>query len=75
MTVLRDVRERARDVEGIVKQWFAFVKPNFEKVYSIRVSPDVNRKLILMIVRRAPEKSGEPDRPERYREPCGIGYV
>lgn len=31
-TVLRDVKERGRDVEGCVKQWFAFVKPNFEKV-------------------------------------------
>ncbi|RBQ93443.1 hypothetical protein VDGD_20353 [Verticillium dahliae] len=30
--VLRDVRERDRDVEGIMKQWFGFVKPNFEKV-------------------------------------------
>ncbi|KAM0507624.1 hypothetical protein ACHAP9_003030 [Verticillium nonalfalfae] len=29
--VLRDVRERDRDVEGIMKQWFGFVKPNFEK--------------------------------------------
>lgn len=30
--VLRDVRDRGRDVEGIMKQWFGFVKPNFEKV-------------------------------------------
>lgn len=30
--VVRDVRERGRDVEGCIKQWFAFVKPNFEKV-------------------------------------------
>ncbi|KAK2730242.1 uridine kinase [Colletotrichum kahawae] len=29
--VLRDVKERGRDVEGIMKQWFTFVKPNFEK--------------------------------------------
>ncbi|KAG0160312.1 hypothetical protein PDIDSM_7839 [Penicillium digitatum] len=26
--ILRDVRERGRDVEGIVKQWFEFVKPS-----------------------------------------------
>jgi uridine kinase len=31
-TVIRDVRDRGRDVEGCIKQWFAFVKPNFEKV-------------------------------------------
>ncbi|KAK8011137.1 uridine kinase [Apiospora arundinis] len=28
--ILRDVRDRGRDVEGCIKQWFAFVKPNFE---------------------------------------------
>jgi hypothetical protein len=31
-TVIRDVRERGRDIEGCIKQWFGFVKPNFEKV-------------------------------------------
>ncbi|KAK3677864.1 Uridine kinase [Recurvomyces mirabilis] len=29
--LLRDVRERGRDIEGCVKQWFSFVKPNFHK--------------------------------------------
>ncbi|KAK3109890.1 Uridine kinase [Teratosphaeriaceae sp. CCFEE 6253] len=29
--LLRDVRERGRDIEGCIKQWFAFVKPNFHK--------------------------------------------
>ncbi|KAI0006803.1 uridine kinase [Xylariaceae sp. FL0662B] len=29
--ILRDVKERGRTVEGCVKQWFSFVKPNFEK--------------------------------------------
>ncbi|ORY59714.1 uridine kinase [Pseudomassariella vexata] len=29
--ILRDVRDRGRDVEGCIKQWFGFVKPNFEK--------------------------------------------
>jgi hypothetical protein len=31
IAVLRDVRERGRDIEGIIKQWFAFVKPSFTK--------------------------------------------
>jgi uridine kinase len=31
--IVRDVRERGRDIEGIIKQWFGFVKPNFEKVH------------------------------------------
>lgn len=30
--VIRDVRDRGRDIDGIIKQWFAYVKPNFEKV-------------------------------------------
>ncbi|KAJ5670097.1 Uridine kinase [Penicillium maclennaniae] len=29
--VLRDVRERGRDVDGIIKQWFKFVKPSCTK--------------------------------------------
>jgi len=29
--VVRDVRERGRDIEGCIKQWFSFVKPNFHK--------------------------------------------
>ncbi|KAK4617903.1 Uridine kinase [Fulvia fulva] len=29
--LLRDVRERGRDIEGCIKQWFSFVKPNFHK--------------------------------------------
>ncbi|KAJ5627489.1 Phosphoribulokinase/uridine kinase [Penicillium herquei] len=29
--VLRDVRERGRDIEGIIKQWFTFVKPSYTR--------------------------------------------
>ncbi|KAI1413794.1 uridine kinase [Hypoxylon sp. FL1857] len=29
--ILRDVRDRGRTVEGCIKQWFSFVKPNYEK--------------------------------------------
>lgn len=31
ITVLRDVKERGRDIEGIIKQWFAFVKPSYTR--------------------------------------------
>jgi uridine kinase len=31
LAVLRDAEERGRDIEGCIKQWFAFVKPNFER--------------------------------------------
>ncbi|KAL8898634.1 MAG: hypothetical protein Q9207_006604 [Kuettlingeria erythrocarpa] len=29
--ILRDVKERGRDIEGCIKQWTSFVKPNFQK--------------------------------------------
>ncbi|KAJ5214889.1 hypothetical protein N7468_010568 [Penicillium chermesinum] len=29
--VLRDVRERGRDIDGIIKQWFTYVKPSFTR--------------------------------------------
>jgi uridine kinase len=29
--IVRDIRERGRDIEGCIKQWFTFVKPNFHK--------------------------------------------
>lgn len=29
--MVRDVRERGRDIEGCIKQWFKFVKPNFHR--------------------------------------------
>jgi len=28
---MRDVSERGRDIEGCIKQWMSFVKPNFER--------------------------------------------
>lgn len=34
--VVRDVRERGRDIEGCIKQWFAFVKPNFHKYVEVQ---------------------------------------
>ncbi|WZH43287.1 uridine kinase family-domain-containing protein [Fusarium acuminatum] len=46
---VRDVRERGRDIEGIIKQWFGFVKPNFEKF----VEPQ--RKVADLIVPRGIE--------------------
>ncbi|KAK0665258.1 putative uridine/cytidine kinase [Cercophora samala] len=47
--ILRDQRERGRDVEGIIKQWFSFVKPNFERFV------DPQRKVADIIVPRGVE--------------------
>ncbi|KAF2744179.1 uridine-cytidine kinase 2 [Sporormia fimetaria CBS 119925] len=32
--LVRDVKERGRDIEGCIKQWFGFVKPNFYRFVS-----------------------------------------
>ena len=40
---MRDLRDRGRDVEGCIKQWFAFVKPNFEKVGSLSLAQVIFR--------------------------------
>ncbi|KAJ5908890.1 Phosphoribulokinase/uridine kinase [Penicillium taxi] len=29
--ILRDVRERGRDIDGIIKQWFEYVKPSYTR--------------------------------------------
>ncbi|PHH83557.1 hypothetical protein CDD82_7118 [Ophiocordyceps australis] len=47
--IVRDVRERGRDIEGCIKQWFGFVKPNFEK------ARDIKRKVADLIVPRGIE--------------------
>ncbi|KAL2137217.1 hypothetical protein VTI74DRAFT_6428 [Chaetomium olivicolor] len=47
--ILRDQRDRGRDIEGIIKQWFKFVKPNFEKYV------DPQRKVADIIVPRGVE--------------------
>jgi len=69
--LLRDVEERGRDIEGCIKQWFTFVKPNFEqyvepqrKVADIIVPRGVeNRVAIMMVIqfieRKLIEKSKE----------------
>ncbi|KAF1955766.1 uridine-cytidine kinase 2 [Byssothecium circinans] len=40
--LVRDVKERGRDIEGCIKQWFSFVKPNYYKyVASQRETADL----------------------------------
>ncbi|KAK3174618.1 hypothetical protein OEA41_001864 [Lepraria neglecta] len=67
--ITRDVRERGRDIEGCIRQWISFVKPNFEqyvepqrKIADIIVPRGIeNRVAITMVVehvrRRLKEKS------------------
>ncbi|KAI4139733.1 MAG: hypothetical protein L6R39_006143 [Caloplaca ligustica] len=57
--ILRDVKERGRDIEGCIKQWTTFVKPNFQKyVHPQRDNADIivprgidNRVAIDMVVK------------------------
>ncbi|KAL8640037.1 MAG: hypothetical protein Q9228_002995 [Teloschistes exilis] len=57
--IMRDVKERGRDVEGCVKQWNSFVKPNFQRyVHPQREKADIivprgidNRVAIDMVVK------------------------
>ena len=77
--VLRDQRDRGRDIEGIIKQWFAYVKPNFEKVSSFRHSllhlllnlglqfVDPQRKVADIIVPRGVENQVAMCKYDKYR--------
>ncbi|KAL8706019.1 MAG: hypothetical protein Q9201_000904 [Fulgogasparrea decipioides] len=57
--IMRDVRERGRDIEGCIKQWTTFVKPNFQRyVHPQRDKADIivprgidNRVAIDMVVK------------------------
>ncbi|QUC15937.1 uncharacterized protein UV8b_00178 [Ustilaginoidea virens] len=55
--MIRDVQERGRDIEGCNKQWFSFVKPNFEKyvkpqrkVADLIVPTDIKTRVALDIM-------------------------
>ncbi|CAG8946839.1 unnamed protein product [Penicillium salamii] len=65
--ILRDVRERGRDIEGIVKQWFDYVKPSYTRfVEPQRSISDIiiprgiqNRTAIDMVVKHIQRKLQE----------------
>lgn len=71
--ILRDVAERGRDIEGCIKQWFTFVKPNFErfvepqrKVADIIVPRGVeNRVAITMVTQYISNKLSEKSKSHR----------
>jgi len=71
--ILRDVSERGRDIEGCIKQWFAYVKPNFEryvepqrKVADIIVPRGVeNRVAIIMVIQYIERKLIEKSKHHR----------
>ncbi|CAD6499087.1 BgTH12-04739 [Blumeria graminis f. sp. triticale] len=61
--ILRDLKERDRDMEGCIKQWFQFVKPNFEryvepqrKIADIIIPRGVENKVAITMVTQFIEK-------------------
>ncbi|KAG2414280.1 hypothetical protein HFD88_003471 [Aspergillus terreus] len=72
--ILRDVRERGRDIEGIIKQWFAYVKPSYRKfVEPQRADSDIiiprgieNKTAIDMVVKHIQRKLDE--KSEKHSE-------
>jgi uridine kinase len=65
--VVRDLRDRGRDVEGCIKQWFAFVKPNFEKVRCKSLREQRSGRLMSnRTVRRAAAQGCQPDRAKGH---------
>ncbi|MCJ1277566.1 Uridine kinase [Puttea exsequens] len=72
--VVRDVKDRGRDIQGVIKQWMAFVKPNFEryvepqrKVADIIVPRGVqNRVAIDMVVEHVQRKLRQ--KSEKHQE-------
>ncbi|RAL13751.1 pre-rRNA-processing protein ESF1 [Aspergillus homomorphus CBS 101889] len=53
--VMRDVRERGRDIEGIIKQWFTYVKPSYKKY--VEPQRAVSDMVVKHIQRNLDEKS------------------
>lgn len=65
--ILRDVEDRGRDVEGVIKQWFMWVKPNFEKV-SWYHGNHIKTYLTLGVVCRSSAKEWRYYRAKRCRK-------
>ncbi|TAQ85018.1 hypothetical protein B7494_g6654 [Chlorociboria aeruginascens] len=71
--ILRDVAERGRDIEGCIKQWFSYVKPNFEryvepqrKVADLIVPRGIeNRVAITMVTQYIERKLSEKSKAHR----------
>lgn len=71
--ITRDVKERGRDIEGCIKQWFSYVKPNFERyVQPQRKRADIivprgtqNRVAIDMIVKHIQRTLAEKSKAHR----------
>ncbi|KAB8230629.1 pre-rRNA-processing protein ESF1 [Aspergillus alliaceus] len=57
LEVIRDVRERGRDVEGIIKQWFTYVKPSYTRY--VEPQRSISDMVVKHIQRKLDEKSAK----------------
>ncbi|KAL3467405.1 hypothetical protein BJX64DRAFT_274071 [Aspergillus heterothallicus] len=55
LEVLRDVKERGRDIDGIIKQWFNYVKPSYKKY--VEPQRSLSGMVVQHIQRKLEEKS------------------
>ncbi|KAB8218462.1 PRK-domain-containing protein [Aspergillus novoparasiticus] len=55
LEVMRDVKERGRDIEGIIKQWFTFVKPSYTRF--VEPQRSISDMVVKHIQRKLDEKS------------------
>ncbi|KAL4885303.1 uridine kinase family-domain-containing protein [Aspergillus karnatakaensis] len=53
--VLRDVKERGREIDGIIKQWFTYVKPSYK--HFVEPQRSVSGMVVQHIQRNLEEKS------------------
>ncbi|MCJ1409308.1 Uridine kinase [Ptychographa xylographoides] len=68
--ITRDVRDRGRDIEGCIKQWFKFVKPNFTRyvepqrnIADIIIPRGIENKVAIdMVVKHVQRVLGEKSR-------------
>jgi hypothetical protein len=67
--VLRDVSERGRDIEGCIKQWFSFVKPNFEQY--VEPQKKVAGESTIPLSGNHHTNAGRYHCAKRHRESCG----
>ncbi|KAF2423568.1 uridine-cytidine kinase-like protein-like 1 [Tothia fuscella] len=78
--LVRDTRDRGRDIEGCIKQWFTFVKPNFHKyvqpqreVADIIVPRGIENKVAIDMVSESIQKTLETKSKMHQRELKRLG--
>lgn len=82
LEVLRDMKYRGRDIEGCIKQWFTFVKPNFlryvqpqREVADIIVPRGIENKVAISMVSDSIKKTLHSKSTEHQLELARLGLL